>query len=197
MTRMKTLMMAAGAALLMTGASASVQAAPETFEFDEAHTHIGLAWNHLGFSETRARFADFEGALILDQDNPANSSLSVTIPISSLDTGLKKFDDHLKSADFFDAATYPEATFKSTKIELDGDKAAKVHGDLTIHGVTKPVVLDVTLNQLGKHPMNGKTHAGFTATTKIKRSDFGINQYVPMVSDDVEIFISTEASKAE
>ncbi|GER08032.1 hypothetical protein JCM17843_23420 [Kordiimonadales bacterium JCM 17843] len=105
-----------------------------------------------GFSETRARFGDFAGELVLDEENPEASTLNVTIPINSLDTGIEKLDGHLLSADFFDAATYPEATFTSTKIDRTGDSTAKVYGDLTIHGVTKPVVLDVTLNKLDTHP---------------------------------------------
>lgn len=188
---MKLATLLAGAALL---ASVSIaNAAPEAFALDKTHTHIGLTWNHLGFSQTRARFTDFTGSLVLDEAQPENSSLEVTIPIASLDTNVEKLDNHLQSADFFDAGKFPTATFKSTAIELVGDDKARVTGDLTIKGVTKPAVLHVHLNKLDKHPMSGKRAAGFTATTVIKRSDYGITQYVPMVSDEIELFISTEA----
>ncbi|GGO09097.1 hypothetical protein GCM10007972_10280 [Iodidimonas muriae] len=198
MTRVKTFFLSAAASLTLSLALApALEAAPEAFVFDKAHTHIGLTWNHVGFSETRARFGDFAGELVLDEENPEASTLNVTIPINSLDTGIEKLDGHLLSADFFDAATYPEATFTSTKIDRTGDSTAKVYGDLTIHGVTKPVVLDVTLNKLDTHPMSGKKAAGFNAKTTINRSEFGIGQYVPMVSDAVEIFISTETSVAK
>ncbi|GAB4575728.1 MAG: YceI family protein [Rhodothalassiaceae bacterium] len=174
------------------GLLAHAAAAPESFAFDKAHSHIGLSWNHLGFSETHARFADFDGKLLLDEADPANSSLEVTIPITSLETGVEKLDAHLMSPDFFDADTFPTAHFKSTAIEIVGEGRAKVTGDLTIKGVTKPVTLDVTLNKLDKHPMTGRKAAGFNASTVIKRSDFGISGYVPMVSDEVTIVISTE-----
>ncbi len=109
---------------------------------------------------------------------------------------MPKLDEHLKSADFFDAATFPLATFKSTSVEQAGERALKVKGDLTIHGVTLPAVLDVTVNQIGTHPMRNGPAAGIDASTTITRSAFGIDKYAPAVSDDIRINISTETHKA-
>ncbi|HEY0502046.1 MAG TPA: YceI family protein, partial [Lysobacter sp.] len=103
------------------------------------------------------------------------------------------FNEHLRSADFFDAEKFPEITFASTKVEAAGDNKLRVFGDLTVHGVTKPVVLDVTINKIADHPMSKRAAAGFDATTTIKRSDFGVDKYAPNVSDDVTIRITTEA----
>ncbi len=172
-------------------------AEPQEYIFDKDHSHIGMTWNHLGFSDFRARFADFAGSLVLDEDAPENSTLMITIPIASIDTGVEVFDGHLQGENFFNATEHPNATFKSTRVEQSGENTAKVHGDLTIRGVTKPVVLDVVLNKIGDHPMSGKKAAGFTATTQVDRSAFGIDYAVPAVSDRIDIFISTEVSVAD
>ena len=108
---------------------------------------------------------------------------------------MDKLDEHLLKADFFDAATYPTATFKSTGVTAAGEGALKVAGDLTIHGVTRPVVLDVTINKIGEHPMRKVPAAGFDATTTILRSDYGVGGYVPVVGDEVRIDIALEAVK--
>jgi polyisoprenoid-binding protein YceI len=109
-----------------------------------------------------------------------------------------KLDEHLQNADFFDVAKYPQATFTSTKVEkgASADKL-KVTGDLTLHGVTRPVVLDVNVNKVADHPMWKAPVAGFDATTTIKRTEFGIGKYAPMVSDDIKIQITTEAIEAK
>lgn len=119
--------------------------------------------------------------------------MQVTIPLDGLDSHVPDFDEHLKSADFFDAAKYPNITFKSTKVEAAGANKLKVTGDLTVHGVTKPAVLDVNINKVGEQPMAKRAAAGFDATTTLKRSEFGIGKYVPNVSDEVKIRITTEA----
>lgn len=183
-----TAALAASAAL----ASGSAPAAQE-YQFDNAHSHIHLSWNHLGFSTDYANIQVFDGTFLLDEENPEKSSVEVTIDMTSLDTGVAKFNDHLKSADFFNVEKFPQATFTSTKVELTGDKSAKVHGDLTVHGTTKPVVLNVMLNKMGQHPMANVPAAGFSAETQVMRSDFGVGKYAPMVSDAVTISIQTEA----
>lgn len=179
------------------GLVAPALAEPVEYEMDPQHTHIGLTWNHLGFSETRARFDLFEGRLILDEENPANSRVEVTIPVDSLNSNVARLDEHLLGPDFFDVGTYPHARFTSTKVEPTGESTARVHGDLALHGMIRPVVLEVRLNKIGNHPMSGKRAAGFTAETVIRRSEFGIGGYVPAVSDEVHLFISTEAAIAE
>jgi polyisoprenoid-binding protein YceI len=132
-----------------------------------------------------------------DPQNVGQSSVNVTIPLAGLDTRVAKFDEHLRSADFFDAAKFPTITFKSTRVEAAGDRKLRVFGDLTIKGITKPAVLDVTINKIGEQPMAKRPAAGFDATTVIKRSDFGVDKYAPNVSDEVTITITTEAVVAK
>ncbi len=184
----------ATAAVVMLSLPAVAHAA-DSYQFDPMHTNIVWHASHFGFSSPSGHFGIKEGKLVLDEKSPDKSEVNVTIDASSLVTGFDKFDDHLKGEDFLDTAKFPEAVFKSTKVELSGDsKTAKVSGDFTLHGVTKPVVLDVTLNKMGEHPMNQKKTVGFSATTTIKRSEFGIEKYTPGVSDDVTISIEAEAS---
>jgi len=179
------------AALLLTTGAAT--AAPVKYTLDPNHTRIDFSWTHFGFSHPMGRFDHFDGDFRFDPADPTKSTVVVTIPVDSIDTGVAKLDAHLKSADFFDAAKYPTATFKSTRVERSGEHGLKVIGDLSVHGVTKPVVLDVVVNKIGPHPMAGRAAAGFDATATIKRSDFGISNYVPNVSDEIELSISTEA----
>lgn len=178
------------AALLAVGVA---QAAPTRYDLDPKHTQVRFGWTHLGFSHQVGRFDTFDAQFQFDPADPTKSTLSVTIPIAGIDTGVAALDEHLRSPDFFDASKFPTATFKSTKVEAAGPKALKVSGDLTLHGVTKPVVLDVTINQVGPYPMGGRPAAGFDATATLKRSDFGIDRFVPNVSDEIALSITTEA----
>lgn len=168
--------------------------AADTFTFDSNHTNITWRANHFGFSSPDGKFVGATGTLILDETTPANSKVEVSIPTTGLVTGLPRFDEHLKSADFLDVAKYPTATFVSDKVELTSQDTAKVSGMLTLHGVTKPVVLDVRLNKIGENPMNHLKTAGFSATGTIKRSEFGISAYVPNVSDEIELSFEVEAN---
>jgi polyisoprenoid-binding protein YceI len=179
------------AALLLSAGVATAASVGSTM--DPNHTRINFSWTHFGLSHPMGRFDHFDGDFRFDPTDPTKSSVTVTIPVDSIDTGVAKLDAHLKSPDFFDAAKYPVATFKSTRVERSGEHGLKVTGDLTLHGVTKPVVLDVVVNKIGPHPMAGRPAAGFDATATIKRSDFGISNYVPKVSDEIELSISTEA----
>lgn len=177
-------------------ASAPVFAA--SYTLDPGHTQVLFSWNHFGFSNPSAQFGTVEGSLEYDQANPTKASLSVTIPLASVNSNVAKLNEHLQSPDFFDAAKFANATFKSTKVEKGASADhLKVTGDLTLHGVTKPVVLDVTVNHVGEHPMRKAAAAGFDASTTIKRSDFGISKYVPNVSDEIKIHITTEAIDAK
>lgn len=168
--------------------------AADTFTFDSNHTNITWRANHFGFSSPDGKFVGATGTLILDETTPANSKVEVSIPTTGLVTGLPRFDEHLKSADFLDVAKYPTATFVSDKVELTSQDTAKVSGMLTLHGVTKPVVLDVRLNKIGENPMNHLKTAGFSATGTIKRSEFGISAYVPNISDEIELSFEVEAN---
>ena len=185
------LMFPLATALLLAAGSAT--AAPVRYDLDPNHTRIDFSWTHFGFSHPMGRFDRFDGDFRFDPADPTKSSVTVTIPIDSIDTGVAKLDAHLKTDQFFDVAKYPTATFKSTRVERSGEHGLKVAGDLTLHGVTKPVVLDVTVNKVGQHPMAGRAAAGFDASATIKRSDFGISNYVPNVSDEIMLSISTEA----
>lgn len=165
-----------------------------SYTLDPGHTQVVFSWNHFGYSNPVAQFGKVEGTLEFDQADPTKSNVSVKIAMASVNSNVPKLDEHLQKDEYFDAAKFPDATFKSTKVEKGAaaDKL-KVTGDLTLHGVTKPVVLDVTINKVGEHPMRKAPAAGFDASTTIKRSDFGIGKYVPMVSDDIKIHITSEA----
>lgn len=188
---MRALNVIAFAGLL--GAAFAAQAAPQTYTLDPGHTMVLFSWNHFGFSNPVANLGIGEGKLVFDDKNPAASSVEVSMPLDKLDTHVGALDEHLKKPDFFDAAKYPVITFKSTRVQALGGNKYKVTGDLTVHGVTHPVVLDATLNRQGVHPMAKVPAIGFDATATIKRSDFGVGAYVPNVSDEVKIHITTEA----
>lgn len=179
-------------ALLLAGNAA---AAPLSYKMDPNHTNVIASWSHFGFSNPIVHFGQVDGVIVHDADNVGQSSVKVTIPLAGLDALVPDFNEHLRSADFFDAEKYPTITFASTKVEAAGDNKLRVLGDLTVHGVTRPVVLDVTINKLADHPMAKpkRAAAGFAATTTLKRSDFGLDKYAPNVSDEVTISITTEA----
>jgi polyisoprenoid-binding protein YceI len=188
---MRAMKVLAFAGLLAT--AFATQAAPVTYQLDPTHTMVLFSWNHFGFSNPTADLGIGKGTLVFDAADPAKSSVDVTMPLAKLDTHVSALDEHLKKPDFFDAAKYPMVTFKSTKVEALGGDHFKVTGNLTVHGVTKPVVLDATLNKSGQHPMLKVPAIGFDATATIKRSDFGVGAYVPAVSDEIQIRITTEA----
>lgn len=175
-------------------AAPAIRAVSGTYALDPSHTDVLAQWSHFGFSQPSAHFAIGEGTLVYDADDVSKSSVQVTLPISALDTFVDKLDEHLKGSDFFDAATFPVATFKSTRVAAAGPNKLTVTGDLTIKGITKPVTLDVTLNGAGEHPMLKKQAIGFSATATVKRTDFGVGAYAPNVSDDVQLRITTEGT---
>lgn len=191
---MKTTMTAAALALMATGAFA----APEKYMLDPSHSQVVFSYNHLGYSTTHGMFSGFEGEIMFDQEDPANSSVSVSMPVMSMLTGWEKRFEHFMSDDFFGASDGDMVTFTSTGIEVTGEDTALITGELTMNGVTKEVVLDARLNQAMPHPMqDGKPWAGFDATTTLLRSDFGLGKFAPAISDEVEVMISVEAGKAE
>ncbi len=172
-------------------------AKPVDYKIDPTHTATVFTWNHFGFSTPSANFSDIQGTISVDTAKPADSSVNVTIPLSSLNTNVKALDEHLKTADFFDAEKYPNITFKSTKVQAVGKNKYKITGDLTVKNVTKPVVLDAVLNKTGAHPMTKAETVGFNATTSFDRSAFGVGAYVPNVGDKITVNITTEASVAK
>lgn len=169
-------------------------AKPVEYKIDPTHTATVFTWNHFGFSTPSANFSDIQGTINVDNAKPANSSVNVTIPLSSLNTNVAALDEHLKKPDFFDAEKYPNITFKSTKVQALGKNKYKITGNLTVKDVTKPVVLDATLNKQGEHPMTKAQSIGFNATTSFDRSAFGVGAYVPNVGDKITVNITTEAS---
>lgn len=176
--------------------AAPAMAASEKYTLDPSHSQILFSYNHLGYSTTWSMFSGFNGEIQFDQEKPAESTVSVSFPVKTMLTGWQARFDHFMTKDFFDAAEEEQVSFKSTAIEVTGEKTAKITGDLTLNGVTKPVVLDAALTQAGEHPMEKKAWAGFTGKTQIKRSDYGLGQFAPFVSDEVDVQISIEAMKA-
>lgn len=178
-------------------ASGSVVAAPAHYTLDPDHTEVHFSWSHFGFSHPAGRFDRFTGDFNFDPVDPTRSTVTVTIPVDSMDTGVAKLDEHLTGPEFFDAVRYPDAVFKSRRVERNSDHALKVTGDLTLHGVTKPVVLDATVNKIGDNPMMKVPSAGFDADVTLKRSDFGVGKFVPNVSDEVKVHISLDSHLAK
>ena len=166
-----------------------------TYTVDGAHTQVMWRVNHLGFNDYFGLFGDAKGTLTIDPAKPSAASVQIEIPISSIATNSGGLTDHLKKPEFFDAAKFSTATFKSTSVAVDGAKA-KISGDLTIKGVTKPVVLDAEFAGAGAGPMNKKDTLGFHAETKIKRSDFGVSFGIPFVPDEVPLQISVAFEKS-
>ena len=167
------------------------------YVLDASHSQIVFTYDHLGYSTTYGMFSGFEGEISFNQEDPAASSVNVSFPVRTMLTGWEARFEHFMSADFFAAAEDEMVTFTSTSIELTGEDTALITGDLTLNGITKPVVLDAKLNQVGDHPMANKPWAGFDATTTLIRSDFEVGNFAPFVSDEVEVMISIEAMKAE
>ncbi|MBO8207876.1 YceI family protein [Acinetobacter nosocomialis] len=177
-------------------ASTVTLAAPVDYKIDPTHTATVFSWNHFGFSTPSANFSDIQGVIKVDNAKPANSSVNVTIPLSSVNTNVPALDKEFQQEAWFNAAKYPNITFKSTKVETKDKKHFKITGDLTVKGVTKPVVLDAVLNKQGEHPMAKVPAIGFNATTSFNRSDFGLGNYVPNVGDKITVNITTEATAA-
>jgi polyisoprenoid-binding protein YceI len=172
----------------------------KTWDFDLSHSSVGFHVRHLMVSKVHGRFTSWTGTLELDEQDLTKSRLEVTIDASSIDTKDGKRDDHLRSADFFDVEKFPSLTFVSKQIKRDGDERYLVAGDLTIHGITKAVTLEVEGGSVVKDPWGG-TRTGFSATTSISRKEFGLNWNVALeaggflVGDKIEISLEIEAVK--
>jgi len=171
-----------------------------TWNIDPSHSAIAFAVRHMVVSKTRGRFTKWSGQLRFDAENPVVSSVEVTIDPASIDTADGQRDAHLRSADFLDVENFPTASFRSTKVEESEAGRYRITGDLTVHGVTKSLVLDVTYEGSGKDPWGGE-RAGFSGSTSIDRKDFGLrwNQALEtggvLVGDKVELMLEIEAVK--
>ncbi len=194
--RSRNLFAAAAFSLGILPVLAQAQATPAvkagTYKLDPNHGKITWEIDHLGFSTYIGQFADVTGTLKLDPKDPAKSSVTATVQIASVGTLNPALDKNIKSPMFFNAAQYPTATFVSTSVTPTGPKAATVVGNLTLHGVTKPVTLNVTFNAAGTNPIDNVYETGFDATATLKRSDFGLKAYLPALGDDVVLSIEGE-----
>jgi polyisoprenoid-binding protein YceI len=171
-----------------------------TYVIDAAHSQVGFAVKHMMFSTVRGNFRGFEGTVVIDNDNPANSKVDVTIDVSTISTGDDRRDEHLRSADFFDVANYPTITFKSTLIDFKDAEDFTINGELTMHGVTQPVKIKAEQTGEGTNPW-GVDVAGFEGSTKVNRKDFGLNWNANLekggvlVGEDIKISLELEAGK--
>ena len=168
-----------------------------TYAVDPGHTQVGWRVSHMGFSNYAGGFSDVSGTLELQPKNPAAAKLSVKIPVASVTTTSAKLTDELKGDQWLDAAKFPDMTFVSTKVVPAGKDHAKVTGDLTLHGVTQPVTLDVTLVGAGVNPLSKKYTVGFEATGTLKRSEFGVKTYVPLIGDELHLTIAGAFEKQD
>jgi polyisoprenoid-binding protein YceI len=183
------LSLAAGPALAQVSTTTPSAVHPGAYTVEPTHTRIAFAVSHMGFTTWYGDFTGASGALSLNPAKPSASTLTVSVPVGSVSTTNAKLDSELKESDWLDSAKYPTATFTATKITASAG-TAKVAGTLTLHGVTKPVVFTVTFNGAGINPLDKAYTVGFEVRGKIKRSDFGVTKYVPLIGDDVELIIS-------
>ena len=178
----------ASAQTVATANPAQVEAG--TYAIDPQHTQVLFSVSHMGFTTYYGRFSDASGTLDLSTETPDASSLEVKVPTGTVSTTSDKLNEELKGDQWFDAQKYPEITFKSVKVTRTGPDTAQVTGNLTMHGVTKPVTLAVRFVGAGTNPLDKKYTVGFRATGTIRRSDFGVKTYVPLIGDEVELTLS-------
>ncbi len=180
-------------AVLILAFGFSAQAA-ELYKIDPSHASINWTASHFGFSDQTGKITDVTGYINFDEADPKSGSVEVQIGVGSMVTGLPKLDEHLKSADFLNVAKFPTAKFKSTEITTSGKTFAKIKGNLTLLGITKPVTLETKLIKIGTNPINQQKTMGFYATTTLKRSDFGMNFGLPGIANLIKIEINLEAN---
>ncbi len=193
----RTLLLLAAAALVPAAALAQT-AAPVpagTYKVDSHHTQAVFAINHMGFSEFYGTIPNATGTLTLDPANPAADTLDVTLPVAAISTTNSVLDGELKDPSWLDAAKYPEIRFTATKVTRTGATTAHIDGNLTMHGITRPVALDATFGGAGTNPLNKAYTIGFSATGMIKRSDFGVTKYVPLIADTVKLTLTAAFEK--
>ncbi len=168
------------------------EAAAGTYKAEAGHAYIAFSYLHQGFSKPILRWGEFESTIELDPENPESSSLSVTIPVASIDSGVAKFDEYLLTGDFFDAANHPVITFESTELEAKQVGKGYLTGDLTMKGITKPLKLRAKVNKVGQHFRTKTPMFGISASGTLKRSDWDLGKYAPNVGDDVTLTIEVE-----
>jgi polyisoprenoid-binding protein YceI len=190
--------------LLSSALSGDLAAQTATYRFDKDQTAINFSWSHLGLSRQSARLTDVSGRVEFDPATPEASRVDVVMKAESIWTGVRAFDESIKSAEYFNVAKFPLITFKSTEIRRLSDKTGQVMGDLTIKGITRPVALSVVWNFSGEHPL-AKVNpnyldvyvSGFSASAVLRRSDWDLSLAVPLVSDEIRLSIETEMMRTE
>jgi polyisoprenoid-binding protein YceI len=192
------LLLALGLCLLVAGSSAR---ANEVFKFDPAHSTIAFKVRHL-LGSAKGKFTKFSGTIEIDRDHPEKSSVTATIQVASIDTGIPKRDEHLRSADFFNVQQYPEITFKSRRVKRTGPASGEVGGDLTMHGVTRAITLNVQLLGDSEAAAKNPTTRWRVTTAPLKRSEFKLGwskgvETVSMIGDEVAVNIEIEADRAQ
>jgi len=179
-------------AMLALGAASAVAAAAETYHLEKTHVDLLFSISHAGFTEKHGSFRDLDATLEYDAGKPENSKVTVTVNTDSLDTAFPARDKDVKGEKFLDVAKYPQMTFVSTKLTREADQTLRIDGELTLHGVTKPLTLHAKLNKAAPNPFDKRPTLGFSATGSLKRSDYGIATYIPVIGDVVTITIDAE-----
>ena len=197
MRRLRGVMAAVGLGLFAQSALAAIDAPAGHYVLESNHGYITFSYSHLGFSTPHVGFTDFEVDLIFNPAAPEQSRLLVTIDADSVSSRVDEFDEHLAGEQFFDTTNYPTITFRSTKIVLGDANTAVITGDLTIKEQTQRVRLDAVLNKAGIHPMLEKPVMGFNAQASLERSDWGMDYAIPMVGDDINLYVSVELQLEE
>ncbi len=186
-----TSMLALGIATATSAASAA-----DTYHLEKTHVDLLFSISHAGFSEKHGSFRDLDATLQYDDANPENSQVTVVVKTDSLDTAFAPRDQDVKSDKFLDVARYPEMRFVSSKVTRESDQTLRIDGQLTLHGVTKPLTLHARLNKEAPNPFDKRPTLGFSATGSLKRSDFGIATYIPVIGDEVAITIDAEFNRS-
>lgn len=191
---MRGIMLVATAAIALSGLSTPSRAAD--YKIDPNHTHVLFLVDHLGFSKMVGLFTDVGGTFSFDPANVKASKLAVTVKTASLQTQFTPRDNDLKGADWFNVTEFPDMKFVGTSYAKKDDKTGTITGNLTLLGVTKPVVLEVTFNKAGVRPSDKVEAAGFSARGQLKRSDFGMKTFLPYIGDEVDLLIETEGIRS-
>jgi len=173
----------------------SSMALAETYQLEKTHVDLLFSINHAGFTEKHGSFRELDATLDYDSEKPENSRVTVTVKTASVDTALPARDTDLKGEHFLDVQKYPEMRFVSTRVTPVADGSLRIEGDLTLHGITKPLTLEARLNKAGPNPFDKKPTLGFSATGALKRSDFGMSNYLPMIGDVVTLTIDAEFNR--
>jgi len=181
--------------LALTALLAAAPVRAERFAIDPVHTRVAFQVSHAGFSSPIGSFSGAQGTLDFDPDDWRRARVEVRIPVATLELGDADWRRRVLDRTFFDAARFPEARFVSTQVEPRGADAALVSGDLTLHGVTRPVQLQVRLNRLARHPLSFRRTVGFSATATLSRSDFGMDNWGNLVGDEVRLLLEVEATR--